>query len=548
VKRIGILNLTRFGDLIQTTPVLAGLRKRYPDAEIHLIVKTRFREAAEMLPGVDEIHEIDGDALARLLVDPDSNFLDAFRTVRYLVDELSRVHFDVLFNFTHSRTSAVLLSLLDADHTVGYDLDRRGSRRVENPWLQHMSSLVRARRVTRYNLVDIYLGAAGLIGCGESLYVQVPPRARAFALERLPANAPLVAVQLGASTDTKAWAVSRYAESLNTLARLVPEMRAVLVGVPAEKQLAHELRNACPEVAFEELVGQTSIAELAGVIERCDVLLTADTGTMHLAGAVGTTTCSIFVGLGNPWETAVYAEGHWALASRIGCAPCHHFAKCGFPACHEDVPTDWLAELIARILRGEDPGTLPALPRADLLRTSFDEHGLLDLLPAHRRAPRPHDLMAVAYRAVFLESLAGRPLSLEQIWREGERRYGVSPQHWAELLPGGIVERLHRLEETARSGEEAARRLARGRPDPAEARRAGDLLRQCDERTYEIARSEPLLAPLGLSLEAALESLPEASLPVIAQRSADEYTALRRRAALLRDIIAPHPTRKGLAT
>ena len=150
MKRIGILNLTRFGDLIQTTPVLAGLRKRHPDAEIHLIVKTRFREAAEMLPGVDEIHEIDGDALARLLVDPDSNFLDAFRSVRYLVDELSRVHFDVLFNFTHSRTSAVLLSLLDADHTVGYDLDRRGSRRVENPWLQHMSSLVRARRVTRY--------------------------------------------------------------------------------------------------------------------------------------------------------------------------------------------------------------------------------------------------------------------------------------------------------------------------------------------------------------------------------------------------------------
>ena len=65
---------------------------------------------------------------------------------------------------------------------------------------------------------------------------------------------------------------------------------------------------------------------------------------------------------------------------------------------------------------------------------------------------------------------------------------------------------------------------------------------------YDIARSEPLLAPLGLSLEAALESLPEASLPVIAQRSADEYAALRRRAALLRDIIAPHPIRKGLAT
>ena len=545
MKRIAILNLTRFGDLIQTTPVLLGLRKRYPEAELHLIVKTRFREVAELLPGVDAIHDIDGDALACLMLDQDASFLDAFRRVRDIADELARIHFDLVLNFTHSRTSAVLLSLLDAERTIGFNLDRQGFRHVENPWLQHMSSLVRARRVTRYNLVDVYLGAAGLIGCGEPLRVIIPPSARHFAEERLRPGVPLVAVQLGASSDTKAWAVKRYARTLNELTRLLPGLQVVLVGVPAERGLARELCSACPAVPFVQLVGETSVSELAAVIERCNMLLTGDTGTMHLAGAVGTTTCAIFVGLGNPWETAVYAEGHWALMSRLGCAPCHHFVKCGYPACHDDVPGEWLAELLSRIVRGEQPEDIAPLPRADLYRTRFDESGLLDLVPVHRRAPRPHELMGVAYRAVFLESLGGRTLALEQIWREGEQRYSTPPGRWVELLPEGVVQGLRRLEELARSGEHAARELLSDPPDPAQAKRAGEVLQRCDEEAFEIARSEPLLAPLGLSLEAALESLPDAPLPALALRSAEEYAALGRRAALVRDIIAP--THQGVA-
>ena len=539
MKRIAILNLTRFGDLIQTTPVLLGLRKRHPEAELHLIVKTRFREVAELLPGVDRIHDIDGDALARLMMDRDASFLDAFRKVRDIADGLARVRFDMVLNFTHSRTSGVLLSLLDAERTIGFDLDRHGFRRVENPWLQHMSSLVRARRVTRYNLVDIYLGAAGLTGCGEPLRITIPESARQFAKERLRPDVPLVAVQLGASSDTKAWAVRRYARTLNELLRLLPGVRVVLVGVPAERALARELCSACPSVPFVELIGETSVSELAAVIERCDVLLTGDTGTMHLAGAVGTTTCAIFVGLGNPWETAVYAEGHWALMSRLGCAPCHHFVKCGYPACHEDVPGEWLAELLSRIVRGAQPEDIAPLSRADLYRTRFDENGLLDLLPVHRRAPRPHELMAMAYRAVFLESLADRPVTLEKVWCEGALRYITPSGPWAKLLPRGVVEGLLRLEALACSGEQAARELLCDSPDPAQSKCAGEVLQRCDEEAFEIARSEPLLAPLGLSLEAALESLPEGELPALALRSAEEYAALGRRAALVRDIIEP---------
>ena len=102
-----------------------------------------------------------------------------------------------------------------------------------------------------------------------------------------------------------------------------------------------------------------------------------------------------------------------------------------------------------------------------------------------------------------------------------------------------MVEGLLRLEALACSGEQAARELLCDSPDPAQSKCAGEVLQRCDEEAFEIARSEPLLAPLGLSLEAALESLPEGELPALALRSAEEYAALGRRAALVRDIIEP---------
>lgn len=537
MKDIGILNLTRFGDLVQTTPVLLGLRKRHPGAKLHLIVKSRFRSVAEMLPAVDVIHEVDGHTITQILVDPGVPFLDRFCAIRKVVDRLCETHFDVCLNLTHSRASAVLISLLNTDRIVGFTLDRNGQRRVDNQWLGHMATLVRSRRLARFNLVEMYLGAAGLVGSGEPVCVRIPDESRAFAAERLTGPGPLLAVQLGASTDTKTWSVERFAETLQELARRVPSLRVVLVGVAAEELQAQQLKWACPGVRFEDLVGKTRVDELAAVLERVDLLLTGDTGTMHLAGAVGTQTCAVFVGLGTPHETAVYAEGHWAVMSRIACAPCAHFVECGHTVCHRDIPPEWLADLLQRILEKRTVDDIPPLPRADLLRTRFGEDGLIELVPVHTRRPEPQELLAGAYRAVFLESFEGVPARPDRIWRQAREYFGVEPQEWRAMLPETLPGQLERLDELGRRAEETASRLGDLAARPTALREAGKTLHETDEAIYSIARSEPLLAPLGLALEVDLEELPEADLPTVASLGIRHYGSLRRRVAVLRELI-----------
>jgi ADP-heptose:LPS heptosyltransferase len=535
VKRIGILNLTRLGDLVQTSPVVSGLRRRHPDAEIHLIAKSRFREAARLLPGVDRILEIDGDALARRISGAD--FMDAWGAVRRIADELASIEYDALYNLTHSRASAALVALMSARQRIGYGLDREGLRQVNSPWLTHMATLVSARRLSRFNLVDIYLGAAALYGSREALAVEVPAAAQRRAQELLPGEAPRLAVQLGASSDNKTWSAQACALALRALRARAPEVALVLVGVPAERRRAEALRAACPELEPLDLLGQTTVSELAAVLRRCRLLLTGDTGTMHLAAAVGTRTCAVFVGVGNPWETAPYAEDHVVLASRIACAPCQLDLECGYPACHQDFPPEFLGELLARMLRGQALDGLPRLPRADVYRTRRGTDALLDLEPLARRAPAAHELLAPVYRALFLERFERVPTSASALWREVEERHAVAREDWRNLLPDDLPARLAELSALSERALGLAGALARARRDPGELKRGADQLAACDREIAGCARAEPLLLPLGLALEAALESLPEVELDVLIDESARHYAALARGTALLSNLL-----------
>ncbi len=538
MKRIAILNLTRFGDLIQTTPVLSGLRRRHPDAELHLIVKSRFKGVAELLPPVDRVHELDGDALAQALTSTSTPWLERFRAAEQAVAGLERIRFDLALNFTHSRTSAVLLSLLDAREVRGFTLDRDGQRRVDDPWLRYMGVLVRSRSLARLNLVDVYLGAAGLSGRGERLSVRVRDDARLTANALLPGDAPRIALQLGASLELRTWEVERHAAALRVLARRVPGVRVALVGVAAEASRARALAAACPELAFDDLVARTDFPTLAAVLGRVRLLVTGDTGTMHLAAAVGTPTLSLFFGPAYPHETGPYADGHLVVHSRIACAPCNHGVQCGFAACHEDVPPAWLGDLAARMALGEPTTEVAALPRADLLVSEFDEHGLWRLAPLHRRAALPTDTLALAYRAAFVESFGG-PTAAPARTRELAARWFVAASSEAQTLPERALETLAALEELGNLAAETGATLARPGLSAARITDAGRRLRQLDERVAALGRAEPLAAPLALALVDDLQTLPEGELPALAAASERRYRALARRAAVARAIVAP---------
>jgi hypothetical protein len=171
-----------------------------------------------------------------------------------------------------------------------------------------------------------------------------------------------------------------------------------------------------------------------------------------------------------------------------------------------------------------------------VFRTRYGGDALLDLEPLAPRAAVPHELLAIAYRAIFLERFESVPAQSESIWSQAERRHGVARADWARLLPDELPAQLAQLSALAERALGIAAGMLRAAGNPAELKLGADRLAACDREIFAATRAQPLLAPLALSLEGGLEGLPDADVDELIQLSAAHYAALARGAALLANL------------
>lgn len=130
------------------------------------------------------------------------------------------------------------------------------------------------------------------------------------------ADGPVVGIFPGGNASSRRWDADRYREVVGRLTR--EGVRVVVFGGPSERDLAAAVAG---DVALN-VAGRTALPLLAAGLEACDLLVTNDTGPMHLAAAVGTPTVSLW-GAGDPAETRPLGEGHVLLRrSDLPCVPC----------------------------------------------------------------------------------------------------------------------------------------------------------------------------------------------------------------------------------
>ena len=422
LRRIVVVNLTRLGDLLQTSPTIAGLHAVHPDAQVTLVAEKNFAEVCESIPGVDRVHRIDLDRLGHLLLEGPTRIADAYRHVREMVDELRAEDFELALNFSSSRMSAVLLSLLRVPDVRGWAMTSDGCRSIRTPWARLFAASCLNRRHAPFNLVDCYRGVAGCLEAPVAgLSFRIGDAARQSVAARLAEagvadGTSLVALQLGASREIRQWPIESFARLAHELAG--DGHRVVLLGGGGERALAERLVAACADApsAPLDLCGRTTIQELGALLERCRLLVTGDTGPMHMAAATRTPVVGLFFGPALPFDTGPYGDGHVVLHAGVACAPCDHAVQCLDPFCRRTLTPELVAE-IARVRLAGDAVRLAALATqagrggpVRIYRTGFDADGLFACTQLGDVPPRPDDELRSAYRATWLARLAARPL------------------------------------------------------------------------------------------------------------------------------------------
>lgn len=347
-----LVNLTRFGDLLQTQPVVHGLRAQ--GHRVGLVCLENFAGAAALLEGVDHVASLPGSALLAG-VQPGGDWRICTAGLMTWADRLRSAYaHDAVLNLTATLGGRLLARLLagDGGDLRGFGLDPFGFGVNADPWSAFLQASTRLRGCSPFNLVDLFRMAAG-VGRVDPVYaLRAPgPDALAEAGARLAQAAPhghagYVAMQLGASEERRRWPVAHFAA---LAARLWRELRLVpvLLGAGGERKLGERLRAALVEgtantgtvgagggaagsgpVPCIDLIGETSLPQLAATLRHVRMLVTNDTGTMHLAAGLDVPVLAIFLATAQPWDTGPYREGCCCLEPALDCHPCPFGAPC----------------------------------------------------------------------------------------------------------------------------------------------------------------------------------------------------------------------------
>ena len=259
--------------------------------------------------------------------------------------------FDAVLDLQGLGRSGLLTALARAPIKAGF-ADAR-----ELAWLAYRHRVVLPAGVTHAVERNLALADAALaVGREyEPPRLRVPPAAATragelLATHRLGGDLPLLAVAPAARWAAKTWPVAFFADVIGRVMRDAGRPIGVwLLGAPDERAVGAALAAARPGVV--DLIGQTSLAELVALLRRSSVLLTNDSGPMHLAAALGCPTVAMF-GPTDPAKVGPYGEGHRVFQTRVSCAPCRQ-RRCPLPRqlCLDDVitPAGVAAAVVSRL-------------------------------------------------------------------------------------------------------------------------------------------------------------------------------------------------------
>ncbi len=362
--KVLVMNLTRLGDLLQSQPTVAGLKAQ--GHSVGLACLENFAPAASLMQGLDGVFPFPG---ARLLARLDQDWRLALAAYREATERIRREFApDLVVNLTPSEPARLMAMSLGAAELRGFALDDHGFNADSGAWAAFLQLASSSRGASPFNIVDIFRRMAGLSGAPDNsggFGLRGPtPEARSEARVRLQGLLPdglqgapaqgYVALQLGASEDRRRWPVARFAQVARGLAEagVIP----VLVGTAEEKGLGERLR-AQINAPVIDLMGQTDLPALAAVLANCRLLVTNDTGTMHLAAGLDVPCLAIFLATAQPWDTGPFLPGSICLEPDLSCHPCGFGQACshltdGNEACRQAIAPETVLALALDMLGG----------------------------------------------------------------------------------------------------------------------------------------------------------------------------------------------------
>ncbi len=323
-----VVKLSAIGDVIHTLPSVACLRRRYPDAHITWIIEEAAADLIRNHPHVDRVIVSSRKRWLREI--RQGNIRKPFREANAMLHLLQDRTYDLVIDFHGLFKSAVFVFLSRGRRKLGYDS------------MQELSGLFLNEKIPEdmnKHAVDRYLDFLRYLGVEDPTPEFLIPYAdenrrkidRLLDTNGIDRQRPLVAVSPVALWDTKLWQEEKFAELAD---RIAGELNCQVV-LTGQDRIILDRIGALAKRPPVNLGGMTTLRDLACLYQKASVLVTTDSGPMHLAAAVQTPVVALF-GPTDPGRTGPYGTGHKVLTAPLPCRPC--FKKtCDTQACMREI-------------------------------------------------------------------------------------------------------------------------------------------------------------------------------------------------------------------
>jgi len=305
--KILILKPSSLGDVIQALPVLRLLKLHFRDAEIFWWIDSA------LAPLLEGDFDLTGIALfERKRWKSPQHWPEMIRSVRRLREQA----YDLVIDLQCLARSGAFAWLADGTFLIGLDEVREGARGFYD--------VAVPRKSFHTHAVDWYLSVLPKLGVPvHNNFEWLPERTQIAADVKTKWRTEhfrWITIQPGARWQTKRWPAGNFAELVRLAAKHFPTFRFAILGDAEDRPSGEIISCAAPEQCLN-LCGETSLPEMVEWLRLCDLMITNDTGPMHVAAALGKPLIALF-GPTEPRRTGPYGQLENVLRIDIPCSPC----------------------------------------------------------------------------------------------------------------------------------------------------------------------------------------------------------------------------------
>lgn len=362
VQKILIIRFSSLGDIVLATPLISRLRKKFPEAQVDFLIRTEYAELLQFNPKINNLIRFD--------------IHDGFRGLRKLKNQVKKTHYDVILdihNNLRSRYVCLNYGRFRAPAQIWHVRKQKITRFLLVKCKVNLYQKIYGRIIPvweKYLLTAKSLGIdlpdetqkqgsddrPGLMGDGGlEIYISHDAENTAAKIRKGElGDAPYITLAPGARHFTKRWPAEYYSDMINLIYQ-EKNIKSVLIGGKDDQSLCENIVKDVGGDRCLSLSGKLTILETAAMINNAKLLITNDSGLMHVGDALKTPLLTIFgstvqeLGFFPTAATSMVVEN-----KELSCRPCSHIGRSHCPKkhfrCMKELTPDQLWQRVKKIL------------------------------------------------------------------------------------------------------------------------------------------------------------------------------------------------------